>query len=38
MFDAMSNGKQPAWVAVLNPVLGVIGVLVGVRMHAGRPT
>lgn len=37
MFDAMTNGKQPAWVAVLNPVLGVIGVLVGARIRAGRP-
>ncbi len=36
MFDAMSNAKQPAWVALLNPILGVIGVLIGARLHKGQ--
>ncbi len=37
MFDAMTNGKQPTWVALLNPVLGVIGVIIGARLHGQRP-
>ncbi len=35
MMDAMQQAKQPAWVALLNPVLGAIGVLIGARL---RPT
>jgi hypothetical protein len=31
MLEAMQNGQQPAWVAFLNPVLGVIGVRIGQR-------
>ncbi len=33
MFDAMSNAKQPGWVALLNPILGVVGVLLGAKMY-----
>ncbi len=29
MFDAMSNAIQPVWVALLNPLLGAVGVLIG---------
>ena len=36
MFEAMQNGKQPAWVALLNPVLGAVGVLIGSRLRPGR--
>ena len=37
MFEAMGNARQPVWVAFLNPVLGVVGVLMGARMR-GSPT
>jgi hypothetical protein len=33
MFDAMSNAKQPPWVALLNPLIGAVGVLIGARMR-----
>lgn len=38
MMDAMSNVKEPVWIAFLNPVIGVIGVIVGARMrkNSGR--
>jgi hypothetical protein len=32
MFDAMSNAKQPTWIALLNPLLGVVGVFIGARL------
>ena len=31
--DAMMKAKQPAWVAVANPFLGSLGVLVGARLR-----
>ncbi len=31
MMDAMQRAKTPLWVALMNPVIGVIGVLVGGR-------
>ena len=34
--DAMMKAKQPAWVAVANPVVGLVGVLLGARLR--RPT
>ena len=34
--DAMMKAKQPAWVAVANPFVGLMGVLVGSRLR--RPT
>ena len=34
--DAMMKAKQPAWVAVANPFVGLAGVLVGARLR--RPT
>ena len=34
--DAMQGGKQPAWVAIVNPLLGVIGVLLGSRLKTGQ--
>ena len=33
MFEAMSNARQPTWVAFLNPLLGVVGTLIGARMR-----
>jgi hypothetical protein len=35
MMEAMQNARQPAWLAFLNPILGVIGVLLGARMRGG---
>jgi hypothetical protein len=34
--DAMTRAKQPAWVAVANPFVGLAGVLLGARLR--RPT
>ena len=34
--DAMMKAKQPAWVAVANPFVGLAGVLIGGRLR--RPT
>lgn len=34
--DAMMKAKQPAWVAVANPFVGLVGVLLGGRLR--RPT
>jgi hypothetical protein len=31
--DAMMKAKQPAWVAVANPFVGLVGVLVGARLR-----
>jgi len=36
IFEAMMNASQPAWVALLTPVLGVIGVLLGGRVLRKR--
>ncbi len=36
MMEAMKQGVQPAWVALLNPALGAIGALIGSRLRAGR--
>ncbi|MGI9078172.1 MAG: hypothetical protein ACR2G6_12725 [Gemmatimonadaceae bacterium] len=40
--EAMMNGKQPTWVALLNPFVGAIGVMAGARLKrpglaAARP-
>ena len=38
MMEAMRNARQPTWLAFLNPILGVIGVMVGARVRGGvRP-
>ena len=31
--EAMQNAKTPAWVALLNPLLGAVGVLAGARFR-----
>ncbi len=36
--EAMMKAKQPAWVALLLPVIGIAGVLVGGRMKPGKPS
>jgi len=30
--EAMTNARQPGWVAVLNPIIGAIGVMLGARL------
>lgn len=35
MFDAMSSVQQPGWLLVVNPIIGIIGVLFGAKL-AGR--
>ncbi len=39
MFDAMSQAQLPSWMLWLNPVIGVIGVLLGARLaeNPGQP-
>jgi hypothetical protein len=32
MFDAMQNAKQPSWIALLNPLLGAVGVMIGAKL------
>jgi hypothetical protein len=36
MSDAMAQAKQPVWVALLNPLVGAFGVLVGAGTRAIR--
>lgn len=35
MFDAMSTAQQPGWLLVVNPIIGIVGVLFGAKL-AGR--
>lgn len=35
MFEAMANGIQPVWVALLNPLLGAVGVWWGASRRRG---
>lgn len=35
-FDAMQQAKQPVWVALANPFVGFIGVVIGARVKTGR--
>lgn len=30
--EAMMNARQPAWIALLNPLIGAVGVMLGSRM------
>jgi hypothetical protein len=32
--EAMMNAKQPAWIALLNPLIGVAGVMIGGRFRS----
>jgi hypothetical protein len=36
MFEAMSSARQPGWLLWLNPVFGVIGVVLGAKLEGGR--
>lgn len=29
MWDAVSSAVQPRWLALLNPVIGVVGIMIG---------
>ncbi len=33
---AMQNARQPAWVALLNPLFGGIGILIGAGIRTGK--
>jgi hypothetical protein len=33
---AMENARQPGWVALLNPLFGAIGVVIGAGMRTGK--
>jgi hypothetical protein len=37
MTEAMQNARQPTWIALLNPVLGAVGVLIGAGMLSSKP-
>ncbi len=32
MFDAMMKAKQPVWVALVNPLVGAVGVIIGAKL------
>lgn len=34
--DAMMKAKQPPWVALANPFVGLVGVLIGSRLRRAR--
>lgn len=34
-FEAMQHAKQPAWWCLLNPLIGVAGVMLGARLKSG---
>lgn len=34
--EAMSKARQPTWIALVNPLLGCVGVLVGGRVRQGQ--
>ncbi len=36
MFEAMMSAHSPRWLTWLNPVLGVIGAILGARMTSGK--
>lgn len=33
--EAMQNARQPGWVALLNPFVGALGVVIGARLKGG---
>jgi ABC-type uncharacterized transport system permease subunit len=35
--EAMQNAKQPGWIALLNPVLGAVGIAIGARLSGAKP-
>ena len=36
MFEAMQHTRQPLWVAIANPIVGVVGVLIGAGLVKGK--
>ena len=36
MFEAMGNARAPLWTLIANPVIGVIGSVIGSKLR-GRP-
>ena len=38
MSEAMQQAKQPGWVALLNPFVGAIGVMIGARLRGSSKT
>ena len=36
MFDAMTSAEQPSWILWLNPVIGVLGVVLGAKLEESR--
>ena len=36
LFEAMTKAKQPKWVALVNPLIGAAGVLLGGRRQGAR--
>ena len=32
-FEAMTKAKEPGWVALMNPVIGAVGVMIGSRLR-----
>ena len=32
LFEAMGNARQPLWMALLNPLIGALGVILGARL------
>jgi len=35
--EAMQNARQPLWVALVNPFLGAVGVMIGARLKGAPP-
>ena len=33
LLEAVQNARQPVWVALLNPLLGAIGIVIGARLY-----
>jgi hypothetical protein len=38
MFDAMQYAREPMLSLIGNPIIGVIGVLIGARLRGGKPS
>ena len=36
LFEAVQNARQPVWIALLNPLLGAVGVLIGAKAQSSR--
>jgi hypothetical protein len=36
--EAMQNAKQPAYMLILNPIIGALGVFAGSKLKKGKTT